>query len=296
VQQAREAARRTQCRNSLKQIGLALHNYHDNYNTFPPGRTRNPSVADSWYTGNLNWHGRILPYMDQAPIYNQIDWSQAGGTTGTDGNTGPSNSVVRTYIIPAFLCPSDPARGSVSWTDPSGTKVTGYNFTDAYGRTCYFGNAGNATTENANPSGMFGTNSRVGIRDITDGTSNMLAVSESIIGFPYLQVDPTGTPLACPTAGPPYTAGQNDQRGHSWFWAYRQVSNLFSTYIGPNWNKNYDCANTSTGVTFAARSYHVGGVHVLLADGAVRFVSENVDLVTWRNLGSKNDGTPIGDF
>jgi prepilin-type N-terminal cleavage/methylation domain-containing protein len=296
VQQAREAARRTQCRNNLKQIGLALHNYHDTYDTLPPGRTRNPNVADAWYTGNLNWHGRILPYIDQAPIYNQIDWSRAGGTTGTDGNTGPQNSVVRTYIIPAFLCPSDPGLGSVSWTDPTGVRVTGRAMTDAYGRTSYFGNAGNATTESANPSGLFGTNSRVKIRDMLDGTSNTLAVSEAIIGFPYIRVNPTGTPAACPTTGTVETANANDQRGHSWFWSYRQISNLFSTYIGPNWKLNYDCGDTSTGVMFAARSYHVGGVHVLMADGAVRFVSENVSLQTWNNLGAKADGNPVGEF
>ena len=75
VQQAREAARRTQCKNNLKQIGLALHNYHDVYKCFPPGRTRNTysGITSAWYTGNYSWLPRLLPNIDQAPIYNTID-------------------------------------------------------------------------------------------------------------------------------------------------------------------------------------------------------------------------------
>ncbi len=298
VQQAREAARRTQCKNNIKQIGLALHNYHDTYNTFPPGRTRNPNIADSWYTGNLNWHGRILPFIDQAPLFNQIDWTRGGGTNATDGNTGTANTAVRARILPAFLCPSDPANGSVSWTDPSGTRVTSPPLTDAYGRTSYVGNAGNVNNESAATPGLFGTNSSVQMRDITDGTSNTLAVSEVMIGFPILASsgsDPTGSPAMCATSGTPTTT-QVEQRGHSWFWSYRQASNLFSTRIGPNWKQNYDCGYSSTGVTYAARSYHVGGVHALMCDGSVRFISDALNLTTWQHLGDARDGNVIGEF
>jgi prepilin-type N-terminal cleavage/methylation domain-containing protein len=299
VQQAREAARRTQCKNNLKQIGLALHNYHDTSLVFPPGRTRNPNVADAWYTGNLVWSARILAQIEQAPLFNQIDWGRAGGSTGTDGNTGTANTAVRAQIIPGYLCPTDPGRGGVSWKAPDGTMVAGPALTDAYGRLSYVGNAGSGTAESATANGIFGTNSRNGVRDCLDGTSNTLLASEGVIGQPYVAgsaaEDPSGTPPRCPTTGTPVT-GQNDQRGHSWFWGYRAGVTMFSTGIGPNWNRNYDCGQASNGIHRAARSLHTGGVHALLADGSVRFISENIDLTTWGNLGSRSDGQPLGEF
>jgi len=298
VQQAREAARRTQCKNNLKQIGLALHNYHDVYGVFPPGRTRNPPLADAWYTGNLVWSARILAQIDQAPLYNQIDWNRGWGVSNLDGNSGTANTAVRASIIPGYLCPSDPARGGVSWKAPDGTLVTGPTLTDAYGRLSYVGNAGSGTTESANGNGMFGTNSKFGLRDMLDGSSNTLAVSEGIIGHPFLGAtgeDPSGTPPYCPTTGTAVT-GQNDQRGHSWFWAYRAGVAMFSTGITPNWQKTWDCNATSAGIHRAVRSYHTGGVHALLGDGSVRFISENIDATTWSRLGSRSDGQPLGEF
>jgi prepilin-type N-terminal cleavage/methylation domain-containing protein len=299
VQQAREAARRTQCKNNLKQIGLALHNYHDTYGVFAPGRVRNlySGYASSWYTGNIIWTARILPQIEQAPLYNSIDFNRGFGDTTTDGNTGTANTQAQKSIIPAYLCPSDPATGGAVFTDPSnGTKVAGPALNDAYGRLSYVGNGGNGTTESATPNGIFGTNSRIGIRDILDGTSNTLLASEGIIGFPVIAAsDPAGTPPACPTTGAISTS-QNDARGHSWFWAYRAGIAMFSTGIGPNWKKNYDCNLASAGIFRAARSYHTGGVHALMGDGSTRFVSENVDQTTWDRLGSRNDGQPVGEF
>jgi hypothetical protein len=168
--------------------------------------------------------------------------------------------------------------------------------TDAYGRLSYVANAGSGTTESATSNGIFATNSRIGLRDMLDGSSNTLLASEGIIGFPVISAsDPSGTPPACPTTGTISTS-MTDQRGRSWFYSYRAGGAMFSTGIGPNWSKNYDCNLASAGIYRAVRSYHTGGVHSLMGDGSVRFVSDNVDLTTWTRLGSRNDGQPLGEF
>ncbi|WLD13351.1 DUF1559 domain-containing protein [Planctellipticum variicoloris] len=298
VQQAREAARRTQCRNNLKQIGLALHNYHDIYNHFPPGRVRNSFAApDAWYSGNIAWLPRLLPQVDQAPLYNKINWNMGQGTSGTDGNggvNGASPNGARRQIIPAFRCPSDPGNGQVPWRDPSGNSVGGHAPDGSYATTNYAGSVGLTTRLTTNPPGLFGQNTRIGIRDILDGTSNTLAVSEVVIGFYKLNTNDSGNNTVC-TAGSQDTSGSR-QTGASWFYAYFPQSSFFNTYVGPNNKLSYDCGVNSDRANAAARSLHTGGVHALLCDGAVKFISENINLQTWGNLGNRSDGNTIGDF
>lgn len=298
VQQAREAARRTQCRNNLKQIGLALHNYHDVYNMFPPGRVRNSyATPDAWYSGNIAWLPRLLPYIDQAPLFNRIDWNLGQGTSGTDGNSGvngASPNGARRQIIPAFRCPSDPGNGLVPWTDPLGNRVTGAAPDGSYASTNYAGNVGRTTRLSTTPPGLFGQNTKIGIRDILDGTSNTLAVSEIVIGFHRISTNDTGTNTVC-DPGAKDTSGSR-QAGMSWFYSYFPQTSFFNTFVGPNNRLSFDCGVNSDRVNAAARSLHVGGVHALLGDGTVRFVSENINLGTWNNLGDRADGNTIGDF
>ena len=301
VQQAREAARRSTCKNNLKQIGLALHNYHDVYSTFPPGRVRNTysGITDAWYTGNIGWLPRILAQMDQSPIFESIDWNRGFGTSGTDGHTGVNGTNptgARRQIIPAFLCPTDPGNGSMAWTDPMGVKVSGVAPAGDYGHTNYAGSVGSdfRLRDQRTVRGLFGQNTRVGERDILDGTSNTIGVSEIVIGFPKLSVNDDGAGN-CPTSGSKDTSTTR-QTGNSWFYTYFPQSAFFSTFTPPNNNKTYDCGVNSDRVNLASRSLHAGGVQVLLLDGSARFVSENIDLQTWRNLGDKADNNPIGEF
>lgn len=298
VQQAREAARRTQCRNNLKQIGLALHNYHDTYNVFPPGRVRNAyATPDAWYSGNIAWLPRLLPYIDQAPLFNRIDWNLGQGTSGTDGNSGVngvSPDGARRQIIPAFRCPSDPGNGQVPWTDPLGNRVTGATPDGSYATTNYAGCVGRTTRLTTNPTGIFGQNTKIGIRDMLDGTSSTIVVSEVVIGFHRIGTNDTGNNTVC-DPGAKDTSGTR-QGGSSWFYAYFPQTSFFNTFVGPNNKVSFDCGVNSDRVNSAARSLHTGGVHALLGDGTVRFISENINLATWGNLGDRSDGNTIGDF
>lgn len=299
VQQARESARRTQCKNNLKQIGLALHNYHDIYGTFPPGRTRNTysGITSAWYTGNISWLPRLLPQIDQAPLYNKINWNLGFGTSGTDGHggvNGTNPTGARRQIVPAFRCPSDPGNGGVPWTTPAGVRVTGAAPNSGYASGNYVGSVGRATRLTGNPLGVFGQNTKARFRDFTDGTSNTLAVSEVVIGFYREGVNDSGNNTVC-TAGSKDTSSTR-QAGYSWFYTYYPQAAFFNTFVAPNNKLSVDCGVNSDRVNQAARSMHVGGVQATLCDGSVRFISENIDLGTWANLGNKADGNVLGEF
>ncbi|WP_339735987.1 DUF1559 domain-containing protein [uncultured Gimesia sp.] len=278
VQQAREAARRSTCKNNLKQIGLALHNYHDTFRTFPPASVRAPtsSGVNEWDTSMISWQARILPYMDQAPLFNKIDWS------ATPGNTAAVNIEAMDYELPAYRCPSDPGnRGK--------TGLTGYGPTNYVTSTADTGGyaAGGNPFQNNGRSVMF-MNSKTQLRDIEDGSSNTMFVAECVVAHPYSSVNATGTTCTG-------TADQK-RRGYSWFYAREMWTWSYTTLIGPN-SDLQECGSSTGGTALlGARSKHVGGVHALLGDGAVRFISENVHLPTWQDLGNKADGNVIGEF
>ncbi len=132
------------------------------------------------------------------------------------------------------------------------------------------------------------------MRDVTDGTSNTVAVSEVVIGFYRDDSNDTGNLTVCAITGTKDT-GNTSQAGGSWFYNYFPQTAFFNTYVGPN-SKAPDCGQNSDRVNQAARSMHTGGVQALLTDGGVRFFSENIDLTTWGNLGNKSDGNVLGEF
>ncbi len=274
VQQAREAARRTQCKNHLKQWGLALHNYHDTHRAFPFAATNIPRHT---YVVSL-W-----PYMDQAVMSNQYSFNV--------GFWEPPNCVSNTFNgvvakqLATYFCPSDK---SGFWT------------ADQYWRSrgSYVVNWGNVTRPQiAAPSSLapFGyindnpATPRVGrINEFTDGTSNTLMMSEILMSKNDGDYDVRGDVL-------------NDDPNF--------VSFQFMTVNTPN-SKNPDtnnyCSTTAIDSRMPcapggnqqaiARSRHVGGVHVLMGDGAVRFVSDSISFVTWQALGSMNGAETFGDF
>lgn len=279
VQQAREAARRTQCKNNLKQIGLALHNYHDTHGSFPPaclalsyagnayasptaepGRT---SVAGGW-----GWTVFVLPHLEQANLYSALN---------PNGNNFPSAPTALTQtILPFFICPSDPSGNIVTSTPLGGDGTTGHaksSYPAIFGSTTvnYINTAARTTR------GMFWYNSAVRLRDVTDGGSNSIMVTERIWDGGTSETR-RGAIWAgkCPGSNVLLDAGN-------------KYSNLIRVQNHPDWLIKGLNGNS-------AMSMHVGGVHFVLGDGAVRFISQNTDGATYQRLGQMADGEVISDF
>ena len=305
VQQAREAARRSSCKNNLKQYGLALHNYHDVYEAFPIGGT-NWSPTGTPYVG---WQVRILPFADQAPLYEQLEFS----TTKPDHNGNPTADARHQVLsdglralfhqVPYALCPSDDGVEALSlntWAQTSYSGSLGSQSTPSNGGTCEqwqqfaevlpAGNAGHGNTKTPRQiSGVFG---RVGplirIRDVVDGPSNTIFVGEIL--------------PAC-----------NDHR-EGW-WSHNGMGTAHAStvvpintmdtcefYKGP-WTTCPAMATMTHGqrmqqwnYSWGFRSRHAGGAQFLLGDGSVRFISENIDHPTYQAVGGRNDGVTVGQF
>ncbi len=292
VQQAREAARRTQCKNHLKQIGLALHNYHDSHKVFPPGQM-NGIGTDINSLGfpyapqagaRTCWMQQILPYIDQAPLYNSYNWATIGYGCCA-GPAGDPMNAMKQAIVPTLNCPSDPTspkRITLGTTSPPSAQGFHGNYVTCYGRGVFLRPPSSAPVV-ANR-GLFWPLSASQIRDATDGTSNTLMGSEIIVV----------------EDGP-----NHDLRGR--YYNTWEGNVLFSTEWGPN-TTVADVSSYCNNVVFApcvvsganaaqyARSYHEGGVHALVADGSVRFASENVDVNLWRALGTARNNETLGEW
>lgn len=303
VQQAREAARRSQCKNNLKQLGLALHNYHDAFGRFCDGRGGPNDGAGR--AGDQSGIVRLLPYIDQAPMYNQIPMNNTVPVCWA-GSFAPWATQIQ-----ALLCPSAPIGMQYG-----GVANKNYHF--CVGTT--INNVYDGTTN-----GLFGFHYRgvKGMRDITDGSSNTIAMAEmgsgnqggrsvvgnSVYGVSGVDTNPTIC-LATASGGvylPAYTVSSWGQSslwpfGHP-HWAF------FNTVLPPNSPSCYpggDNPSNAWGI-FSANSFHVGGVHVLMADGAVRFVSNNINagnygagsppsFGVWGALGTIGGGETVGEF
>ena len=304
VQQAREAARRSSCKNNLKQLGVALHNYHDTHGVLPASVTScitNTTYRDRCWEG---WGGlaMLLPFMEQGPLYDQIDFNEYWNSTG-----GNNNRQYIETIIPAFNCPSDPMGGN----KPQGnSSPSSYSFSAGPTATWSAGN---------NAAGPFSFRSKTRFRDVVDGTSNTIMMAEVKIGtnggtrdntwrvhtagdltstlgynrsFSDAQVDVDAINtyydncVSLWQTGP--ADGQNDDAQRFWaagntFWAP-----WFNTLIPPNPNGPH-CDNDASVTDMRIKnsnSYHRGGVQVLMVDGAVIFVSENIDQRVWIGSGT----------
>jgi prepilin-type N-terminal cleavage/methylation domain-containing protein len=310
VQQAREAARRTQCRNGLKQLGLALHNYHDAHKMFPPSVTNvraDGSACGSWQSNpGVSGLTMLLPYFDQTSIYNQYDFNI--GTTRSDFQGSPVvagiNDQLHQISIPGLACPSDPNDdiqftgacviiASPTWQ--TGTFWGGINYVFCAGTTAAFDfRAANAAGQFFHDHrGIFQQNGNKGIRHITDGASNTLCMGE-VLWVDHHNNSQTGNG----TGGKPHWAtGIPTQISFSTAGGINANWEAFATGPGGCRGPNTTSGSFCGGARHAAlQSQHTGGAHVLLADGAVRFISENINQLTLDALGTRDGRETVGEF
>jgi prepilin-type N-terminal cleavage/methylation domain-containing protein/prepilin-type processing-associated H-X9-DG protein len=306
VQQAREAARRSQCRNNLKQIGLALHSYHEALNTLPPGRL--VTTVD----GNGHCfaaYAHLLPHLDQVPLYNQINFS-------ANPDSGAANLGPLAQRLQVLLCPSD--RDDIL---QPGSAVHSYPLNTGTTFPVSPRNAGGVPV-----TGIFFENSRVRFADITDGTSQTVCISETVHsqvggpttwdgvsatnGFALTQGNDNGLNGPELTSYPSQCSGSGlliqQTRGSKWLYGAPGHS-MYNHIRVPN-DPGVDCrggiphSNKTDALwktlshNIAAHSQHTGGVHALFCDGHVQFVSSNINLATWQSLGSRSGGEVVSDF
>lgn len=284
VQQAREAARRTQCKNNLKQIGLAMHNYLDVHGIFPLAAMVKLDFPNSWW----GWSVMIMPYIDQANLYNQL---KAGDDTLETAGMDPIRRKSLTTPLPVFICPTDfgaglcdnrPFKVKAAGGLCVGMIVTGSDLVMA--KSNYMGSNGNRDSDGIFLSG----GGKCRIKDITDGTSNTIMVGERSTPTFWAGVW-AGQELTCDSITNVWcVAGKTE---------YRMNNGQLSDPTASN-------AANQPHLCFS--SLHTGGAHFLLCDGSARFISENIqwnddpvagnDKGTYHNLGNKADNLPIGDF
>lgn len=303
VQQAREAARRSTCKNNLKQLGLALHNYHDNFKSFPIG------CLAPYHAGN--WRSKVLPYIDQGPLYNQITATEPTVTSGYSGQRNDSinigvygtgsYAVLAGLTVPVYACPSNP-------TDTNFNSTSNPTMNNAErGQTHdYVGIAGAGPDPSSRSgqcsgdlsgrgivcqNGLLYPNGTASIRDVTDGTTNTLLVGEQsgLVNNQPLSANYQGGWAGWyPGFTKPASVTSSSDFGNG-VTTLRYAINLKTT-SPPNGAQTTYTHNT------VINSFHVGGAHGLLADGSVRFLSENMNLPTLLQLGAKDDGQVIGEF
>ncbi len=330
VQKVREAAARSTCTNNLKQLGLAMHAYHTAHGKFPPNQQQiGPNV---WESVNASYF--VLPYLEQDNVFKQVtipaNAPPAGTSVTGSGNAadwtacynGPMNEHLAVFLCPS--APPGPARGagSAGWDGP------GSNYGWCTGSRIYAMWDGNGATGTSNANGMINQIVARKIADVLDGLSNTLLASELLSGSNSPQ---TGGPGVYPydvfyAGNPPFAAvvnkafptqaeldaigsgakgsplGVKTNNGTLPLW-YAAGQSSFTTAAPPNWHwptAGADCCpggahDWGYGI-IPPRSMHPGGVNALLGDGSVRFILDDIKLLTFQQLGNREDGQVIGDF
>jgi len=327
VQAAREAARRSQCVNNLKQIGLGMHNYHSSTNTFPLVGAVLPYSGAPGAFNTTRWsdwsaQAMLLPYMEQTQIYNSANFNWAPEWANNFGWV--VNSTTSLTIINSFLCPSDGNAGKNGFIN----SYCASQGTSSYG---YPEGPNNSEVSTGGSSGVFAYSRNYGLADITDGSSNTIAFSEWVVNNPLgrppgratgaqvslkatgrLDVNVFNTPAAPLNAlalvqadmqlcSASFLSGQQGN-GPGSTWATGAMGyTLFNTIVPPNGGGNVlwqacrnGCCNQSQHADYnVATSKHAGGVNIMMADGSVRFAKNTIAYMTWWGLGTRTNGETI---
>lgn len=294
VQQAREAARRSECKNNLKQLGLALHNYHDVHGRFPMNSGLGVAGQHAYNAGphrKGTVFVQLLPYLEQTGFYDRLDFA-----AGSVVDQIVADAQLRRMIIPGFLCPSDSTPPIWESSDRGVTNYAvnvGAQYSTSQANSCpdypgnVFGTGASGHSSSINPqliSGVFAGRAAwaAKISDIKDGTSNTFAMGEirpecsdhaATLGWfnSHNGIISTSTPLNFPTC-------VNEAPGH-------------------NGSSGLDCNAWNNWATSSGyKSSHTGGVQFVLCDGSVRFVSENIDYRNLQRLGDRRDGEVVAEF
>ncbi len=300
VQAAREAARRMSCSNNMKQLGLALHNYHDTHQKFPysvaasgPVNSGTARPAAGQVRNHRGWP-MLLPFIEQAALYEAFDFSMAAsscinGSTNTlvgpkPGEPGNANDVVVSTSIPAFLCPSDSnpthysshTSGAYS-ISPNTTTLLGAFTNYEFSVLANYNSASTWSDESATTRRMFGHTTHSKMRDILDGTSNSIAISETLRSV----YNGTGQ-----TWGYAKWVGHGVDPAHSYGINMKRYPPTPTVLPLP-----YRLGTWST-----AGSLHPGGAQFTFGDGSVHFLTDSIDLTTLRNLAYISDGQVVPEY
>lgn len=304
VQAAREAARRMQCSNNFKQMGLAMHNYESTYKKLPPAVTKVSNSTNG--THNPSAFIRMLPYMEQAPLYAQLDAVGFGEHVsywlGTAAATGPQiRAILAQSRFPMYRCPSSPHPETVTVTVnsistvhlwPSYVLIAGSNQHPSTDTTA-------AAGSHHSQGGIFPGNLSIGIGAVSDGTSNTMAISEqsgplSFINNSFRTAAQNTGSFGMSIKNPRLPNGNatwSVTRVHSSGPAQEDMRCFSMTTIrqGPNviGTPNFSSANACNTILSSA---HTGGVMAVLCDGSVKFIADATELVLLKNLADKNDG------
>jgi prepilin-type N-terminal cleavage/methylation domain-containing protein/prepilin-type processing-associated H-X9-DG protein len=318
VQAAREAARRAQCVNNLKQIGLAMHNYHSTHDTFPLGGSLGPYALGAVTSWN-NWSAQalMLGYLEQSALYNSANfsWAPEWYADPTTMQSWYTNLTVTNTIVKSFLCPSDANAGKGGWTNSyaasQGTTTYGYPWNDGDYNTFH------------KSTGVFAYQNCYNIASISDGTSNTIAYSETLAndagkhrgratgntgngGHLTNDTFSLATPVAaaialvqqdwavCTQTFQQVGTGDGGAAGLRWVTGAMGYS-MFNTVVPPNgggqivWGacRMGCCAQAQHADYVNAMSNHSGGVNALMADGSVKFVKSTISIATWWSLGTR---------
>lgn len=302
VQQAREAARRSSCKNNLKQIGLALHNYHERYELFPVGAIGGPGWAPSWWA-------MILPDIEQGNLFERLQFQGAhhgwAGNHGHSGGQANNGTVINGVSIPVMLCPSSPLEPFGTGTSGGGTRsiwpqyvgimgaANGGSFVNNPGRNvtccnCCETNAYNGVQASG---GVLIKTKAIRIRDITDGTTNTMVVSEcgdfvANVATPTRKTTQINNIHGFMMGGSQHSVNGNSRGFNLTTVRYPPNGGFLGT---PGVARNYGPNNGIFGP-------HPGGVQCLMGDGRVIFISDNINMDTLRRLCTRDDGQVLGEF